>query len=180
MLKCVHGPGSPIDVLIGAMAGADLFETEYPLELALKGKALMLKNPTINSEVQEQTMITQYTYDDQDDKTDLFLALATSLDRYTENIFDVKEMGESKAEKWENPAGPLLEGCECYTCKTLTRSYLYHLFDVKEMNGNILLAIHNAHVYDKHLFGPLKGKVDRKEMARLVFNMTSQSFTETN
>ena len=87
-------------------------------------------------------------------------------------------MGTGKASEWETPEKSLLEGCECYTCKTLTRSYLYHLFDVKEMNGMILLAIHNAHVYDKHLFGPLAGKPNQKELAKLVFKMTGQSFKE--
>ena len=63
MLKCIHGSGSPIDVLIGAMAGADLFCTEYPLALALKGKALMLKNPNDEHDMQEN-MISQKTLDD--------------------------------------------------------------------------------------------------------------------
>jgi len=55
-----------------------------------------------------------------------------------------------------NPDGPLVEGCECYTCQNYTRSYIYHLFDVKEMNGNILVAIHNSWVYDHHLFGAIR------------------------
>jgi hypothetical protein len=33
-LKVIANKASIIDVLIGIMAGADLFETDYPLELA--------------------------------------------------------------------------------------------------------------------------------------------------
>lgn len=50
---------------------------------------------------------------------------------------------------------PIQTGCECYTCQNYTLSYLYHLYEVKEMNANILTAIHNAKVYDD-FFGKLK------------------------
>ncbi len=39
-------------------------------------------------------------------------------------------------------------GCDCYTCKYYTRAYIYHMLEVKEMNANILLAIHNMRQYD--------------------------------
>jgi tRNA-guanine family transglycosylase len=39
-------------------------------------------------------------------------------------------------------------GCDCYTCKHYTRAYIYHMLEVKEMNANILLAIHNMRQYD--------------------------------
>lgn len=32
--------------MVGTMAGADFFETDYPLDLATKGIALLLKKPT--------------------------------------------------------------------------------------------------------------------------------------
>lgn len=44
---------------------------------------------------------------------------------------------------------PLQLGCGCYCCKNYTKAYLYHLFDVKEMNANILLAVHNAYTFDQ-------------------------------
>jgi queuine tRNA-ribosyltransferase len=37
------------------------------------------------------------------------------------------------------------EGCECYTCKNYTRSYLAHLFHGKEMLGGTLASIHNVY-----------------------------------
>lgn len=40
---------------------------------------------------------------------------------------------------------PIDEGCECYTCKNYTRSYLAHLFHGKEMLGGTLASIHNIH-----------------------------------
>lgn len=37
------------------------------------------------------------------------------------------------------------EGCECYTCKNYTRSYLSHLFRADEMLAATLASIHNLH-----------------------------------
>jgi len=37
------------------------------------------------------------------------------------------------------------EGCECYTCKNYTTSYLAHLFHGKEMLGGTLASIHNVY-----------------------------------
>ena len=38
---------------------------------------------------------------------------------------------------------PIDEGCDCYTCKNYTRSYLRHLYRCKEGLGQRLLSIHN-------------------------------------
>jgi queuine tRNA-ribosyltransferase len=41
---------------------------------------------------------------------------------------------------------PLEKGCDCYTCRTFTRSYLRHLVTQKEMLGAQLLSLHNLRV----------------------------------
>ena len=40
---------------------------------------------------------------------------------------------------------PLLEGCDCYTCKHYTAAYIHHLLKAKEMLAATLLTIHNEH-----------------------------------
>ncbi len=42
--------------------------------------------------------------------------------------------------------GPLDESCDCYACRTFTRSYLRHLVLQKEMLGAQLLSQHNLRV----------------------------------
>jgi queuine tRNA-ribosyltransferase len=42
--------------------------------------------------------------------------------------------------------GPLDEECDCYTCRTFTRSYLRHLVVQKEMLASQLLSLHNLRV----------------------------------
>lgn len=44
---------------------------------------------------------------------------------------------------------PLDEDCECYTCKSYTRSYLSHLYRSKEMLGATLGSIHNVYFINK-------------------------------
>ena len=55
-------------------------------------------------------------------------------------------------QKFREDMDPLDSGCECYTCKNFTRSYIAHLFHAKEMLGSTLASIHNiyflAHLVD--------------------------------
>ncbi len=39
--------------------------------------------------------------------------------------------------------GPIEEGCPCYTCKTYTRAYIRHLFNVEEYLAGRLASLHN-------------------------------------
>ncbi|MEI7641000.1 MAG: tRNA guanosine(34) transglycosylase Tgt [bacterium] len=38
---------------------------------------------------------------------------------------------------------PMQEGCECYACKTFSRAYIRHLFNVNEILGMRLTTLHN-------------------------------------
>jgi queuine tRNA-ribosyltransferase len=40
---------------------------------------------------------------------------------------------------------PIMEGCQCYTCRTYSRAYLRHLFRTEEILGLRLASIHNVH-----------------------------------
>ena len=50
-----------------------------------------------------------------------------------------------KAAKWAFDQGPVEEGCQCYCCRSFTRSYVRHLLNAGEMLGLRLLTIHNVH-----------------------------------
>ena len=49
--------------------------------------------------------------------------------------------------KYKNDFNPVDENCDCYTCKTFTRSYLRHLFIAGEILALELASIHNLHFY---------------------------------
>jgi len=46
---------------------------------------------------------------------------------------------------FEDDFTPLVEGCQCYTCRNHTRAYIRHLFKCQEATAATLLSIHNIH-----------------------------------
>jgi queuine tRNA-ribosyltransferase len=48
--------------------------------------------------------------------------------------------------RFADDLAPLDETCDCYTCRTFTRSYLRHLVTQKEILGAQLLSLHNLRV----------------------------------
>jgi queuine tRNA-ribosyltransferase accessory subunit len=49
------------------------------------------------------------------------------------------------AEGYRRDAGPLLEGCTCFTCRKHSRAYVHHLLMSHEMLAHVLLELHNTH-----------------------------------
>ena len=49
----------------------------------------------------------------------------------------------------KNDKRPLDEECDCYTCKTVSRAYLRHLFMVDEVLGPLLTSLHNIRFYQR-------------------------------
>ncbi|MBG6217909.1 queuine tRNA-ribosyltransferase [Arthrobacter sp. CAN_A6] len=45
--------------------------------------------------------------------------------------------------RFKRDFGPLMDGCDCYTCGSYSRAYIHHLFKAKEMVSATLLSIHN-------------------------------------
>ena len=50
-----------------------------------------------------------------------------------------------KVAKFKDDFTPLMEGCDCYTCRNYTKAYLHHLLRAKEVLGYTLMSIHNEH-----------------------------------
>ncbi len=57
---------------------------------------------------------------------------------------------------------PIEVGCECYTCKNYTRSYLSHLFRSEEMIGGTLTSIHNLYFINKLVADIRQSLIDDK------------------
>ena len=45
--------------------------------------------------------------------------------------------------------GPLDKACDCFVCKTYTRSYIRHLFNTHEILGLYLVSYHNVYFYQQ-------------------------------
>jgi queuine tRNA-ribosyltransferase len=50
-----------------------------------------------------------------------------------------------KAARYESDMGPLDEKCNCYVCRTFSRSYLRHIFRVSEISSLIYNTYHNLY-----------------------------------
>ena len=59
----------------------------------------------------------------------------------------------------QRDTGPIEEGCECYTCRNYTRSYLRHLDKCSEILGAHLNTIHNLHFYQR-LMKEIRGAIE--------------------
>lgn len=150
-------------MILGILAGVDFFETDYPLDLASKNQALILNTRSeadySHSLNQLKSQVSSTLSQDHE------LMLAVECESRTPNLIDV-----SKEDSFVNTrfnSSPLQPGCQCYCCQNYTVAYLFHLFDVSEMNANILLAIHNAHVFDQ-LFVALQESKSTEYLAWLL------------
>ena len=63
-------------------------------------------------------------------------------------------------------AGPLDDGCPCYTCRTFSRAYLRHLFLARELAVYRLLTLHNL-TYYLGLMAEVRAAVAEGRFARL-------------
>ena len=62
---------------------------------------------------------------------------------------------------------PLEDGCDCYTCRHFSRSYLHHLDRCGEMLGSMLNTIHNLRHYQRLMAG-LRGAIEAGTLANFV------------
>jgi queuine tRNA-ribosyltransferase len=58
-----------------------------------------------------------------------------------------------KQTAWREDSRPIMDGCDCYTCRRFSRAYLRHLFMSAEPLGARLLSLHNVHYLQDYLRG---------------------------
>jgi queuine tRNA-ribosyltransferase len=77
----------------------------------------------------------------------------THAGRYTVDTLPNKRSGE-----------PLEEGCDCYTCRHVSRAYLHHLTRAKEVLLYTLTTIHNLH-FTVRLVDDMRTAIEQGEFA---------------
>jgi queuine tRNA-ribosyltransferase len=70
-------------------------------------------------------------------------------------------------------AGPLDEGCDCYTCARFTRAYLRHLFMAGEILGHRLASIHNLRILVR-LVSEIRDAIGRGRLAGVMATLRDQ------
>lgn len=121
----VAGVGNPLSVIDYMYAGVSVFDSSYVTALANKNLAFAYKIPKLDGCGDNEKM----TEGDSDSTPVKF-----------QETIDL-----SDAQSYDKAFGPLVEGCECYTCVNHSCSYINHLILVNEMLAPILLTIHNLH-----------------------------------
>ena len=69
--------------------------------------------------------------------------------------------------RYRDDTSPPDEGCGCYTCRTFSRAYLYHLQRTNEMLGARLNTLHNIHYYHQ-LMSELRCAIERRSLEQFT------------
>eukprot|EP00884_Botryococcus_braunii_P013285 jgi/Botrbrau1/21958/Bobra.0249s0081.1 len=149
--RLLVGPsGSPDEVLAAVSCGVDIFDTAYAALATQAGYALTFPI----DEVAGPTDCPEASASDCPGST----AIEGPADQRRSGE-DGEQDGEAAgvmlgsddtkiniwAEGYRRDPGPLLVGCQCFTCRKHSRAYVHHLLMSHEMLAQVLLELHNTH-----------------------------------
>nr|CAG4643306.1 EOG090X08JG [Ilyocryptus agilis] len=141
--RIFHGPLTPSLVLRLISKGIDIFDSTFPWLVTERGGALIFPNSIT---VARSEPITET------------LPSGRNVNMSTESALnDEQKDGEMPVDRiyeiclkdkiyFSDPL-PLLPNCSCYSCRKYARSYIHHLLSTNELQGPILLMMHNLHHY---------------------------------
>jgi hypothetical protein len=156
-------------VLLAACHGVNLVGSRLPQDLALAKRALVLD---VASWVAGFAVLSKDDNDDNDDPAPrddnnnhhrtLPLDANGALDLHPPR----NAQGQERVEQhpYVRDPRPLLPGCACYTCRTHSRAYVYHLVCAQELLAEVLLFVHNLY----HLLFLLETVEQLREQSRQV------------
>lgn len=112
-------------MLIGIICGINVIDTSYIFNISEKGFLIM----------------SDFKFDTFDDK------IVNPLSSYDLNILDLTK------DNFKSDSSVLNANCDCFSCKTgYTKAYLNHLFKCNELNGPIILLLHNLKFIENLIF----------------------------
>lgn len=133
--------GGPAAVLEARWFGVRSFETAFPFREAEKGRALLYDARRWRAAA--ESLVGRSYQLCAEDLEPLFAR--TAAERATTSVVALSDAVHAKSTE------PLLAGCGCYACRSITRAYVHHLLCHNEMTGTVLLVIHNCWVYKEFL-----------------------------
>jgi len=151
--RLMHLVWRPDNVIRALELGIDLFDASYPSILSGRGSALVL--PLNYKKVRAKLPVEPVNDDVTESRT-------VELDL--------------KDEKFKADFSPVLQGCDCYTCRQFTKAYINHLLNTSEMLAQVLLTLHNIHHYMK-FFDVLKSALADDEFHLLKTHFLSFSYS---
>ena len=146
-----------IDLIIGILIGCTHYEINFPHIYAQEGKCLNIN------------------FDEFKDEKDYGQIKELNNFDFEPNLLDLNDI------KYLNDISEITKGCKCFSCLTgYKRSYLYHLFKCKELNGPIIVTIHN-YFQTRELYSKLmEFKNDDIKLNKFVMWFLSTQCTKKN
>lgn len=83
---------------------------------------------------------------------------------------------DMKDERFKEDLEPFMKNCECLACQKMTRAYVYHLVNCRELLANTLILIHNLYHY-KEFFKVIRKSIEEGTLDNLI-NVVSQQYEE--
>jgi queuine tRNA-ribosyltransferase subunit QTRTD1 len=160
----VASDGNPLKVLELIREGADSFEASFPFHLARAGKAWIFE-PLLWAQLTSNLIEAHYLMPEE--TVDAFFQESQAL---SPKVIDLNDKNFSKN------LLPLVPGCTCYACQNFTCAYIQHLLAHHEMTANVLLSIHNCHLY-RCFFDYLGSEEFKANSSRAIFTFFTY-FTE--
>lgn len=158
ILKVINNIYYTVNMLIGVLCEMSLIESNYPFILCEKGE-IIVSDPIFSLKKEGDLKINLNT-EDYLEKSDL-------------KVIDVKDT------KFKNSVELIKENCKCYTCENkYTIAYIHHLFKCDELNGYILVAMHNLYFIETLLEN--FNKIPRESKFQAFFNFLQNQCTYSN
>lgn len=140
--------GTPIEILQAVLLGVDVFEVTYPTACAAQGIALMFSSD----------MPEDFAKEDVDASSELRALLPASPEQPPPPAYSrVSKQLQLRTAECKEDFGPI---SATSPSKQYSRAYLYHLLEVRELLGTMLLAQHNLDAY-RSLFAVIQQHVKK-------------------
>ncbi|PRD27140.1 UNVERIFIED_CONTAM: Queuine tRNA-ribosyltransferase accessory subunit 2 [Trichonephila clavipes] len=120
-LRILHGAFEPEIMLEAIKCGIDIFDSSYAYKLSEEGEATVFPLNAIAEYFREE--------------------IENNVPKRSKCSCTIP----LKEDLYKDDFRPILDKCECYTCKHYTRAYINHLLVTSELLAPILLMIHNLH-----------------------------------
>tara|TARA_B100000686_G_scaffold355298_1_gene472208 strand:- start:112 stop:1230 length:1119 start_codon:yes stop_codon:yes gene_type:complete len=99
---------------------------------------------------------------------DMFDCVIPTRSGRTGKVFTKRAQLNIRNSRHKSDPRPIEEDCNCLTCKSsVSRAYLYHLFNTNEMLGAIYLTIHNLNHYIS-LMSDLRTAINNNEFGKVA------------
>jgi hypothetical protein len=132
-----------IDLIIGTLIGCSHFEISFPHIYAQEGKCLNINFEEFKPDKDYGQIKDLKNFD------------------FKPKLLDMNDI------KYLNEIVNITDGCKCFSCLTgYKRSYLHHLYKCNELNGPIIVTIHN-YFQARELFTKLNECKKEKDVNKL-------------